>query len=84
MAVVIYCLFHAEGQPMVISTSTIALQKALTEEYIMQISRILLEYRNMEEPLTFAVRKGKNHYACDSRVKTHLFSVRHNNMPEDQ
>lgn len=84
MAAVIYRLFHAEGQPVVISTSTIALQKALTEEYIPQISGILLEHRIIEEPLTFAVRKGKNHYACDSRVKTYLLSIKHNNRPEDQ
>ena len=83
MAAVIYRLFHREGQPVVISTSTIALQKALTEEYIPQISGILLEHRIIEEPLTFAVRKGKNHYACDSRVKTYLSSIRHNNRPED-
>lgn len=84
MAAVIYRLFHGEGQPVVISTSTIALQKALTEEYIPQISGILLEHRIIEEPLTFAVRKGKNHYACDSRVKTYLSSVSHNNRPEDK
>lgn len=84
MAAVIYRLFHAGGQPVVISTSTIALQKALTEEYIPQISGILLEHRIIERPLTFAVRKGKNHYACDSRVKTYLLSVKHNNRSEDQ
>ena len=37
MAAVIYRLFHEGGQPVVISTSTIALQKAFTEEYIQQI-----------------------------------------------
>lgn len=84
MAAVIYRLFHAGGQPVIISTSTIALQKALTEEYIPQISGILLEHRIIEEPLTFVVRKGKNHYACDSRVKTYLSSVSHNNRPEDR
>ena len=84
MAAVIYRLYHGERRSVVISTSTIALQKALTEEYIPQISSILLEHRIIEEPLTFAVRKGKNHYACDSRVKTYLSSVRHNDRPEDQ
>ncbi len=84
VAAVIYRLFHGAGQPIIISTSTIALQKALTEEYIPQISGILLEHRILEEPLTFAVRKGKNHYACDSRVKIYLSSVKHNNQPEDE
>ncbi len=84
MAAVIYRLFHTDRQSVIISTSTIALQKALTEEYIPQISKILQEHRIIEKPLTFVVRKGKNHYACDSRVKTYLFSIRHNNRPEDQ
>ncbi len=84
LAAVIYRLFHEEGRPVVISTSTIALQKALTEEYIPQISDILLKHKIIENPLTFAVRKGKNHYACDSRVKTYLLSIRHNDRPEDQ
>ncbi len=83
IAAAIYRLFHREGQPVVISTSTTALQKALTEEYIPQISGILLEHRIIGEPLTFAVRKGKSHYACDSRVKTYLSSIKHNNRPED-
>ena len=83
IAAAIYRLFHREGQPVVISTSAIALQKALTEEYIPQISRILLEHRIIGEPLTFTVRKGKSHYACDSRVKTCLSSIKHNNRPED-
>ncbi len=84
MAAVVYRLFHTEGKPVAISTSTIALQKAITEEYIPQISEILLEHHIIRVPLTFAVRKGKNHYACDSRVKTYLSSVSHNNRPEDQ
>lgn len=84
LAAVIYRLFHGKRQPVVISTSTIALQKALTENYIPQISEILLKHRIIDEPLTFAVRKGKNHYACDSRLKTYLYSIRHNDRPEDQ
>ncbi|MDE7247442.1 MAG: ATP-dependent DNA helicase [Lachnospiraceae bacterium] len=84
LAAVVYHLFYEETQPIVISTSTIALQKALTEEYIPQISSILLQHRIIDAPLTFAVRKGRSHYACDSRVKTYLASLRHNDRPEEQ
>lgn len=84
LAAVVYRLFHKERRPVVISTSTIALQKALTEEYIPQISEILQGHRMIERPLHCVVRKGKNHYACDSRVKTYLSSVKNNNRPEDQ
>mgnify|MGYP002510272871 FL=1 len=84
LAAIVYRLFYEEAQPIVISTSTIALQKALTEEYIPQISGILLQHRMIDAPLTFAVRKGKSHYACDSRVKDYLASIRHNDRPEEQ
>lgn len=84
LAAVVYRLFYEEPQPIVISTSTVALQKALTEEYIPRISGILLQHRIIDAPLTFAVRKGKSHYACDSRAKTYLASLQHNDRPEEQ
>lgn len=83
LAAIVYRIFKASMQPTVISTSTIALQKAMTEEYIPQISDVLLEHRIINRPLTFAVRKGKSHYACDDRVRNYLSSIRHNNRPED-
>ena len=83
LAAIVYRLFHGGLRPTIISTSTIALQKALTEEYIPQISNILLEHRIINRPLTFAVRKGKSHYACDDRVRNYLSSIRHNDRPED-
>lgn len=84
LAAVLYRLFCGARKPVVISTSTVALQKALTEQYIPQISDILMEHCIINKPLTFAVRKGKNHYACDNRVKTYLSSIKHNNRLEDQ
>lgn len=84
LAAIVYRLFQGNASPTVISTSTIALQKALTEEYIPQISAILLEHRIINRPLTFAVRKGKSHYACDDRVRNYLSSIRHNSRPEDR
>lgn len=91
LAAVVYRLFwrnekegFSERQSIIISTSTLALQKALTDEYIPQISDILLEHRIINTKLTFVVRKGKAHYACDSRVKTYLASIKHNNRPEDR
>lgn len=58
--------------PIVISTSSIALQKAITEDYIPEISRILLEQRLIKRPLSCVVRKGKEHYICDARLKEHM------------
>ncbi len=83
LAAIVYRLFKGSIRPTVISTSTIALQKALTEEYIPQISTVLLEHRIINRPLTFAIRKGKSHYACDDRVRNYLSSIRHNNRRSD-
>lgn len=84
MAVTIYNLFSKLKISAVISTSTIALQKALTEEYIPQISAILIEQRIIDKPLTYVVRKGKSHYACDSRLTDYIMSLMHNNNSEDR
>jgi ATP-dependent DNA helicase DinG len=84
LAVTIHNLFSERKLPTIISTSTIALQKALTEEYIPQISEILLEHRIIDKPLSFVVRKGKSHYACDSRVKGYQSSISHNGRMEDK
>ena len=84
LAATVHNLFSARRLPTIISTSTIALQKALTEEYIPQISDILIAHRIIDKPLSFVVRKGKSHYACDSRVRGYRSSIAHNNRMEDQ
>lgn len=84
LAVTVHNLFSERRLPTIISTSTIALQKALTEEYIPQVSDILMESRIIDKPLSFVVRKGKSHYACDSRVKGYRASISHNNRVEDK
>jgi len=84
LAVTVYNLFSDNKMPTVISTSTIALQKALTEEYIPQISNILMEHKIIDKPLSFVVRKGKSHYVCDDRLKTYRSSVQNNKCSEEQ
>lgn len=75
LALTVHSLYSQTKYPAVISTSTIALQKALTEEYIPQISRILLEHHVIDRPLTYVVRKGKQHYVCDSRLEIYEASI---------
>lgn len=60
LALTVHNLYSDKKTPAVISTSTIALQKALTEEYIPQISGILLEHHVIDRPLSCVVRKGKS------------------------
>lgn len=75
LAVTVHNLFSECQAPAVISTSTIALQKAITEEYIPQISAILLEHRIIGQPLSFVVRKGKRHYVCDARLENYESAI---------
>lgn len=76
LALVVYKLYSNRKAPAVISTSTIALQKALTEEYIPQISSILMKCNVIDKPLSFVVRKGKKHYICDARLKIYETSIK--------
>ena len=54
--------------PIVVATSSIALQKAIVQDYIPALSRILLERGIITKPLTCVIRKGKEHYLCDKRL----------------
>lgn len=62
-------------QPIVVSTATIALQKAVQEEYIPFLSKVLLESGYVCEPILSAVRKGKSRYVCDKRLKKRLGNI---------
>ncbi|MCL2672668.1 MAG: ATP-dependent DNA helicase [Clostridiales bacterium] len=64
---------YAEGayMPVVIATSSIALQKALVTGYIPDLSRILMAHHIIRTPLTCVIRKGKEHYLCEARLRTY-------------
>ena len=55
-------------KPIVIATSSIALQRAIEQEYIPTLSDILIEHNIINSPLTSALRKGKNNYICEQRL----------------
>lgn len=81
VATVVVGLFRCDLSTAIISTSTIALQKAITEEYLPRLSEILLAHRVIERPISFVVRKGKSHYACDLRLQDYHSSI--TNLNED-
>ena len=58
-----------DEMPVVVATSSIALQKAIVQGYIPKISRILLEHGIIAKPLTCVIRKGKEHYLCERRLR---------------
>ena len=55
-----------------ISTSSIALQKSILYEYIPFLSSALLGAGLTDRPITAVVRKGKSHYVCDERLNKRI------------
>ena len=62
-------------QPVVISTSSVALQDAVMKEYIPFLSQIFLKNRIISEPIRAAVRKGKGRFVCDELLSWRLTAV---------
>ena len=62
-------------RPLLISTSSIALQDAVLNDYLPFLSRLLLADGMLRTPLRAIVRKGKAHYVCDARLKQRLQAV---------
>jgi len=58
--------------PIVIATSSIALQKAIITDYIPALSAILMRYRVIKTPLTAVIRKGREHYICKRKLKAQV------------
>lgn len=69
----------AGSQPVVISTSSVALQDAIIGEYIPFLSRIFLENRVISKPIRAIVRKGKERFVCDARLSQRLEAVKDKN-----
>jgi ATP-dependent DNA helicase DinG len=55
--------------PVLIATSTIALQQAIVRDYVPDQSRILEAHGNIRAPLALVLRKGKGHYLCEDKLK---------------
>ena len=58
--------------PIVISTSSIALQDALIHDYLPFLSRVMMGDGLLDKPLRAVLRKGKSHYVCDARLMKRL------------
>ena len=59
-------------RPILISTSSIALQNAVQTEYLPFLSDVLMADGLLNDPLTAVIRKGKAHYVCDVRLERRL------------
>jgi ATP-dependent DNA helicase DinG len=58
--------------PIVIATSSIALQKAILTEYIPALSEILMDCGIVKTPITSVLRKGREHYVCERNLRSRL------------
>ena len=72
----VYSRFRAvsglEPKPILVSTSSIALQSAVQGEYLPLLSGLLLEDGMITRPLQAVIRKGKSHYVCNARLEQRL------------
>ena len=66
---------HLPGT-VVISTSSITLQRAIVSEYIPFLSRVLLQAGILEHPICAVVRKGKERFVCEARLAERTAQVR--------
>ncbi len=82
LASVVHNLFKGHKQSTVIATSTIALQKAILNEYLPQISKVLMQNEVIDKPLKYIVRKGKSHYICENKLKV-LVNIMSKNHSDD-
>ena len=61
--------------PFVIATSSIALQNAILEDYIPQLSDILCGEGVIDEPFEGILRKGKGNYVCPMRLARRIENI---------
>ena len=55
-----------------VSTSSIALQKAICKDVIPKLSQIFEDWGIIREPITAVLRKGKEHYVCEYNLNEYL------------
>ena len=60
--------------PVVISTSSVALQDAILNEYLPDLSAVLLAEGIITKPITAVVRKGKERFVCDAERQAKAIS----------
>lgn len=76
--------FSRNADSLVVSTSSIALQRAVMEEYLPFLSGVLSEKGIIQSPLKGIIRKGKEHFVCDRRLALRLEAVKEKKKNEKQ
>ena len=63
------------GYPVTITTSSIELQKSITEKELPALSAMLMDFGLIQQPLTAVLRKGRDHYFCLRRYREYLHTI---------
>ncbi len=79
VAIVAYKITSKEKQPLIISTSSKQLQDEIQNNYLPEISKMLLEGGIISKKITSVLRKGKSNYICDERLKSYTENVTRGN-----
>ena len=66
--------------PIVVSTSSVALQDAILMEYLPHLSAVLLSKGIIGTPITAVIRKGKERFACDARLLERQAQITHHSQ----
>ncbi|VDN47249.1 ATP-dependent DNA helicase DinG [Petrocella atlantisensis] len=61
--------------PVIITTSSIELQRAIVKDYLPEISQMLLQFGIIDKPITSVIRKGKDNYLCDFRLRDYIKNI---------
>ncbi|MCL2821571.1 MAG: hypothetical protein FWD38_12235, partial [Oscillospiraceae bacterium] len=79
--------FYAEGRyldninmPILIATSSSSQQKALVNDFIPELSRILMDAEIIKQPITVVLRKGREHYVCENRLRNYVLNENKQNV----
>jgi ATP-dependent DNA helicase DinG len=63
------------SKPIIITTSSIELQRAIVKDYLPEISKMLFIFGIIKSPITSVIRKGKDNYLCDQRLRNYIQNV---------
>jgi ATP-dependent DNA helicase DinG len=67
--------YNLSTKPIIITTSSIELQRAIVKDYLPEISEMLLLFGIIKSPITSVIRKGKDNYLCDLRLRNYIQNV---------
>lgn len=67
--------YKLASRPVIITTSSIELQRAIVKDYLPDISQMLVTFGVIKRPISSVIRKGKDNYLCDERLKSYIKNI---------